>query len=170
MLNLGTFAANYNKGSFFKLRVPLLLSTPLLVWMLSVPLQIFLGKGDLGNLHTCYLWLLLMLWLDSSKGDQGAGYWNHLCEKREGPEISSQCLAYRKCSRGDITSNGHDSGGISDDRWHPGCPLAYLLGSGIPLLMRERFEEEFFSFLFCMSCDYFGGVIIEFNGVCLGWR
>ena len=53
---------------------------------------------------------------DSSKGGQGAGYWNHLCEKREGPEISSQCLAYRKCSRGDITSNGHDSGGISDDR------------------------------------------------------
>ena len=36
--------------------------------------------------------------------------------------------------------------------------------------MRERFEDEFFSFLFCMSSDYFGGVIIEFSGVCLGWR
>ena len=84
----------------------------------------------------------------SSKGDQGASYWNRLCEKWWGPEISSQFLAYRKCSHGDITSNGHNSGGISEDRWHPGCPLPYLLGSGIPLLKRERFEDRFFSFTF----------------------
>lgn len=115
----------------------------------------------------------------SSKGGQGVSYWNRLCEKRWGPKISSQFLAYRKCSHGDITSNGHNSGGISDDRWHPGCPLPYLLGSGIPLLKRERFEDRFFSFTFACPVtilvpDFFFplrlSVIIEFSGVYLGWR